>query len=56
MEPDGGEWVLMLWAAWGKDKTVNYLKALSKNNIVLAQDRRRALKCSRPVHSRLTCA
>ena len=34
MEPDGGEWVLMLWAAWGKDKTVNYLKALSKNNIV----------------------
>ena len=32
---DGGEWVLMLWAAWGKEKTVNYLKNLAKNNVTL---------------------
>lgn len=35
MDKDGGDWVLMLWAAWGKEKTVNYLKNLAKNNIVL---------------------
>jgi iron(III) transport system substrate-binding protein len=35
MDKDGGDWVLMLWAAWGKEKTVSYLKNLVKNNIVL---------------------
>ncbi len=34
MEKDAGSWVLMLWAAWGKEKTVNYLKSLAKNNLV----------------------
>jgi iron(III) transport system substrate-binding protein len=34
-DKDGGEWVLMLWAAWGKDKTLSYLKGLAKNNVVL---------------------
>ena len=34
MEKDAGSWVLMLWAAWGKEKTVGYLKALAKNNLV----------------------
>jgi iron(III) transport system substrate-binding protein len=34
-DTDGGEWVLMLWAAWGKEKTVNYLKNLAKNNVTL---------------------
>lgn len=35
MDRDGGEWVLMLWAAWGKEKTINYLKSLAKNNLAL---------------------
>lgn len=35
MGKDGADWVLMLWAAWGKEKTVNYLKTLAKNNIAL---------------------
>jgi iron(III) transport system substrate-binding protein len=34
MDRDAAEWVLMLWAAWGKEKAVNYLKALAKNNVV----------------------
>lgn len=34
MDRDASEWVLMLWAAWGKEKAVNYLRALAKNNIV----------------------
>jgi iron(III) transport system substrate-binding protein len=34
MDRDGSEWVLMLWAAWGKERAVNYLKALAKNDIV----------------------
>jgi len=34
MDRDASEWVLMLWAAWGKEKTLNYLKNLAKNNIV----------------------
>jgi len=34
MDRDASEWVLMLWAAWGKEKAVNYLKALAKNDIV----------------------
>jgi iron(III) transport system substrate-binding protein len=34
MDRDAAEWVLMLWAAWGKEKAVNYLKALAKNEIV----------------------
>lgn len=33
MGKDGGDWVLMLWAAWGKEKTINYLKNLAKNDI-----------------------
>ena len=37
MDKDGGDWVLMLWAAWGKEKTVNYLKHLAKNNIVFGE-------------------
>ncbi len=32
MDRDAAEWVLMLWAAWGKEKALNYLKALAKNN------------------------
>jgi len=32
---DSSDWVLMLWAAWGKEKTIRYLKNLSKNNIAL---------------------
>ena len=34
MDRDAAEWVLMLWAAWGKEKALNYLKSLAKNNIV----------------------
>jgi iron(III) transport system substrate-binding protein len=34
MDRDASEWVLMLWSAWGKEKAVNYLKALAKNDIV----------------------
>jgi len=34
MDRDAAEWVLMLWAAWGKERALNYLKALAKNNIV----------------------
>src|SRR5262245_61826043 len=34
MDRDAAEWVLMLWAAWGKEKAVNFLKALAKNEIV----------------------
>ena len=35
VDKDGGKWVLMLWGAWGKEKTVSYLKNLAKNNIAL---------------------
>jgi iron(III) transport system substrate-binding protein len=34
MDRDAAEWVLMLWAAWGKERALNYLKALAKNNVV----------------------
>jgi iron(III) transport system substrate-binding protein len=34
MDRDAAEWVIMLWAAWGKEKALNYLKALAKNNLV----------------------
>ena len=34
MDRDAAEWVLMLWSAWGKEKAVNYLRALAKNEIV----------------------
>lgn len=34
MDRDAAEWVLMLWAAWGKEKALSYLKALAKNNLV----------------------
>jgi iron(III) transport system substrate-binding protein len=36
MDRAGGEWVLMLWAAWGKEKTVNYLRKLAQNNLALS--------------------
>jgi iron(III) transport system substrate-binding protein len=36
MDRAGGEWVLMLWAAWGKEKTVGYLKKLALNKLVLS--------------------
>jgi iron(III) transport system substrate-binding protein len=35
MDKDGSDWVLMLWSAWGKEKTVNYLKNLARNNVAL---------------------
>ena len=35
VDKDAGDWVLMLWDAWGKEKVVNYLKRLSQNNLVL---------------------
>jgi iron(III) transport system substrate-binding protein len=37
MDKDGGDWVLMLWSAWGKEKTVNYLKQLARNNLVFGE-------------------
>jgi iron(III) transport system substrate-binding protein len=36
MDRAGGEWVLMLWAAWGKEKTVGYLKRLAQNNLAFS--------------------
>ena len=30
--PKDYDWVLMLWSAWGREKTVAYLKNLAKNN------------------------
>jgi iron(III) transport system substrate-binding protein len=36
MDRDGGEWVLMLWAAWGKEKTVDYMKKLAQNNLMFS--------------------
>ena len=29
--PKDYDWAMMLWAAWGKEKTVNYLKEFAKN-------------------------
>lgn len=37
MTRDGGEWSLQLWAAWGKEKMISYLKRLSQNNLVLGE-------------------
>ena len=31
----GHDWALMLWSAWGKEKTVKYLKELSKNKLAI---------------------
>ena len=45
MTRDGGEWSLMLWAAWGKEKMVSYLKRLSQNNLVLGGEERSGLRC-----------
>ncbi len=36
MDRSGGEWVLMLWTAWGKEKTISYLKNLARNNLTLS--------------------
>ncbi|MBI2989116.1 MAG: extracellular solute-binding protein [Deltaproteobacteria bacterium] len=35
IDKDAGDWVLMLWAAWGKEEVVSYLRQLSKNNPIL---------------------
>jgi iron(III) transport system substrate-binding protein len=35
MDKDGSEWVLLLMSVWGKEKTLNYLTNLAKNNISL---------------------
>jgi len=36
MDRDGGEWVMMLWAAWGKERTINYLQKLTKNGLAFS--------------------
>jgi ABC-type Fe3+ transport system substrate-binding protein len=36
MDRDGGEWVMMLWAAWGKEKSINYLQKLAKNGLAFS--------------------
>lgn len=33
--PKDYDWVMMLWSAWGKEKTVNYLKEFAKNRPVV---------------------
>lgn len=35
LDKNSADWVLMLWGAWGKDKTINYLQKISKNSPVL---------------------
>jgi len=35
IDRDAGDWVLMLWAEWGKEKALSYLKNLAKNNVAL---------------------
>lgn len=37
VDKEGYDWVLMLWAAWGKEKTVTYLKNVSKNGVTLGE-------------------
>ena len=37
MDKDGSEWVLLLISVWGKEKTLNYLTNLAKNNISLGE-------------------
>ncbi len=36
-DKEGYDWVLMLWSAWGKEKTMNYLQRLAKNNPVFGE-------------------
>lgn len=36
-DKEGYDWVLMLWSAWGKEKAINYLKLLAKNNPVFGE-------------------
>lgn len=32
---DGVDWVMMLWAAWGKEKMIRYLKRVSQNSPIV---------------------
>lgn len=34
IDKDSADWVLMLWSAWGKEKTINFLKQLSRNTVL----------------------
>lgn len=36
-DKDGYDWVLMLWSAWGKERAINYLNRVAKNNPVLGE-------------------
>ena len=35
MDKDGSEWVLLLMSVWGKERTLNYLQNIAKNNVSL---------------------
>lgn len=37
VDKEGYDWVLMLWAAWGKEKAISYLKSLAKNKVILGE-------------------
>ena len=34
IDKNSADWVLMLWSAWGKEKTISFLKLLSKNVVL----------------------
>ena len=34
IDKNSADWVLMLWSAWGKEKTISFLKQLSKNIVL----------------------
>ena len=34
IDKDSADWVLMLWSTWGKEKTISFLKQLSKNVVL----------------------
>jgi iron(III) transport system substrate-binding protein len=34
IDKDSADWVLMLWATWGKEKTINFLKRLANNTVL----------------------
>jgi len=36
-DKEGYDWVLMLWSAWGKEKAINYLNRLAKNNPIFGE-------------------
>jgi len=56
MDKDGGDWVLMLWSAWGKEKTVNYLKQLARNNLVFGEGAGARTQMLAAGAVKLTCA